>query len=253
MARLFRTVFWATFWGRVAAGIPVYIIVGIFAAICLALGLGGPDEWVSRVIPDLALWVTRFGLVTLGLLAIVAIIVVWRRTKPPLTAQKPTAKSNLPDKLPELGELFKSDFKEGKGGLRAIIDYGSKVDVVTGEKKETTEILYKIIKDFGSGAEFLSVYIPKSPHVIGLCELVIKEHKKWLTSDPLGLEIGGGGVTSPLVEKDLVFTGKVYVYHENSLTLTELGKLEDLYRTNGLKPQFRGSGYALAVSSAKKR
>lgn len=156
------------------------------------------------------------------------------------------------EELPRLKDLFETDFRgHSIGGLAVQIDCGTEVVLTTGEKEKKVEVLFKIIQDFGSHSQFLTVYIPESSDTFILCEFVAKQHKQWLQDMPIGLEVGGASGV-PSNDKDLLFTGRVYVYHETAMTLSQLGKLDDLYKELGLRPEFRGKSYALAISASKK-
>ena len=54
------------------------------------------------------------------------------------------------------------------------------------------------------------------------------------------------GDTAKIFSKDLHFSGRIYIYHEDDLTLQQLGFLEGLYKANNLSIQFRGSDYVVA-------
>jgi hypothetical protein len=54
------------------------------------------------------------------------------------------------------------------------------------------------------------------------------------TKDP-----GGPSISS----RDLVFSGRVYLYHEDEMTLKQKAELGDLFKANGASVIFRGLDY----------
>ena len=51
------------------------------------------------------------------------------------------------------------------------------------------------------------------------------------------------GDSATLDSKNIHFTRMIYIYHEDYLTLEQLGSLEGLYRAKNLSVQFRGRDY----------
>ena len=63
-------------------------------------------------------------------------------------------------------------------------------------------------------------------------------------------EAGGRGSQSFTKSTELVFTGRIFIYYEDSLTLAQLGKLAEVFAQNGSSPEFRSTSYAAAVWSS---
>ena len=48
---------------------------------------------------------------------------------------------------------------------------------------------------------------------------------------------------------ELVFTGRIYIYHETYLLPNKINSLLEDYKKNGLSPQFRGRDYHIMKNS----
>jgi len=103
--------------------------------------------------------------------------------------------------------------------------------------------------DFSARAAFVGFFIPSDPDTCEVCAY-ISDHVKW----PLEMAAGvpRGGRTGERTEsKDLVFTGRVFLYHESILTLQQRAELDKLYRGKGLEVHFRDHDYWLFQRMAR--
>lgn len=159
-------------------------------------------------------------------------------------------RGNNPNTLPRLADLFETDFLgKGAGGVQILVNSGQEIifkNKSDGQEQERVWINYKIDKDFGSNSSFLIVYIPKTERTFDTCVFVGLHAREWMQFSLGNWEIGNATGPSGR-ENDLVFTGKVYIYHETSMTLSQLGHLEDAFHEAGLRPEFRSTPYALNV------
>ena len=102
--------------------------------------------------------------------------------------------------------------------------------------------------NFESKSKFISVYVPHSSFgymtyeickkIPELCEVYLRDAADRVfvgSRDPADSSMEGSD--------QLIFTGKIFVYHEDELSLEELGSLESLYKSKKLFPQFRGLNY----------
>jgi hypothetical protein len=60
--------------------------------------------------------------------------------------------------------------------------------------------------------------------------------------------IGGFSTDSRMTSShELVFSGRIYIYHEDFFSLQQLASLERLYESKGLSVIFRGQSYMFSV------
>jgi hypothetical protein len=61
----------------------------------------------------------------------------------------------------------------------------------------------------------------------------------------MSVKTSGGVVGQMTNQDDLVFTGRIYIYHEGELSIEQRADLIRLYRSKQLDVQFRGTDYML--------
>lgn len=147
--------------------------------------------------------------------------------------------------MPTVLSLFMTDFKgKGSGGGISLSSDGR--DDLTLKNDAKLRIFFQVNEDYGNRSKFLSFYIQSSPQTYEAIELLAATYRKYLNAT---IKVEEGGVASSSVTKtrELVFTGRVFIYHEDTLSLSELGKLSDLYQSHGLSPKFLTTPYALSV------
>jgi hypothetical protein len=59
------------------------------------------------------------------------------------------------------------------------------------------------------------------------------------------IKVKNTGDSSSVDSSELVFTGRIYFYFEDDISLSQLGSLDILYREKSMSPQFRGPDYAI--------
>jgi hypothetical protein len=108
-------------------------------------------------------------------------------------------------------------------------------------------ILVVVYQDPRSGGEFLGFYVPGTPKTAGIVEDVFRHHIEIMNAvrGTGTVEIRGIGEPTGLNSKDTKFSGRVFVYYENEMTLQELAALDTFARTLGLKPTFRDQTYLM--------
>ncbi len=136
-----------------------------------------------------------------------------------------------------LEEMFKSDFSGGnKWSLSAT--YRSATDGTTVPIEEQMHL------DYQGYSRFLSFYLPVSTLTYEAC-LWIGDH----SSDIIGQfdknEVISRDATQPhgTSDKELKFSGRVFIYTLSDLTLAQQAELEQRYRANGLALEIRGLTY----------
>lgn len=150
-----------------------------------------------------------------------------------------SAKDTYSQEVPSLKKLFAEDFPTFMHS-----DAERKIGIKTGASESFIMILEKEYENFEAKSKFLGYYIPLSPHSYEICEYLPDLYKE--TMRDFGMhETQVGRVTELTMtsSKDLVFSGRVYVYHEYNFSLQQLASLERLYESKGLSVLFRGPSY----------
>jgi len=145
------------------------------------------------------------------------------------------------DQQPTIYSLYKHDFDstvrfsgpfsvKEKGTNRTIIEFDA-----------------QIYMDIPARTEFIGVYFPhtNAEDTFERCQLFSNYYKGIL-------DMKKPGITSAFVGEemmsadDLVFSGRVLIYHEDFLSLQQRASLETLYKSKNLSVQFRGPDYLSA-------
>ena len=153
------------------------------------------------------------------------------------TAVKPADAKPL-----RLWDLFLADFN-------TILKMHSDLPlIVNGIKVQVTVQAYF---DFTAKAEFVGFFIPSSVmDAYGTCVYLSGlDHSSALKHT--GVKTSGGVVGQMTDQDDLVFTGRVYLYHEPDLSIEQRAALLQMYRAKHLDVQFRGYEYLLMQDRAR--
>jgi hypothetical protein len=224
--------------GFIRATIALGVLAGISGLYLLMFGLLPAFKERSR-------W-PQIGMILFALGFFGCAVWYWN-DRPPATTPTPKLASLPP--MPSVFSLFMTDFtNKGSGGGITLL--GDAYAELTFADNTTLRFFYKIIQDFGSRSKFLVLYIPQSLHAYDAIEFLAEGYKQYLDTTMPYAESGGVGVQSFTKSSELIFTGRIFIYYENALTLTQLGKLTEAYTKNGSSPEFRSTTYALAVWSS---
>jgi hypothetical protein len=146
------------------------------------------------------------------------------------------------DRPKTLFELFNTDFSN-------LLKLSSEVTATIGNTDGTSHNIaakVSVYSDYIANSKFYSFYIPKSPvnQSFDVCTRLAKEYPNIINkiSDSVitsTKEPGGPSISS----RDLVFSGRIYLYHENDMSLKQKAELEDLFKANGAHIIFRGPDY----------
>jgi hypothetical protein len=138
---------------------------------------------------------------------------------------------------PSLHELYKSDFPTT---MRPSYDFD--VSFKDGTKVRVSAIEYL---DFQGKSKFMGFYIPQSVNTYDVCVAIADNYK----SNMNHLESSGtirawiSGESTQTSSHDLIFSGRIYIYHDDFMTLQQLATLESLYQSKGLSVVFRSDAY----------
>lgn len=174
----------------------------------------------------------------------------YRELQPPQmnpTAPKVEAK---PVEIPDLHKLFDKDFP-------SLLKIGAdrKIKAIKGTVETFVTISEKEYQDYQSKSKFLGYFIPLSPHAYGICEYLTDLYKITMKDLEASHELKFGLTTESNLTSstDLIFSGRIYIYHENFFTLQDLAALEQLYKSKGLSVIFRGNAYLQSAWDSKNK
>lgn len=244
-------------WGVVATVVPTLLALG-----WVAMGLNQPllaqisfsvaslifitkfIWWISLEHPFNASKIQIFLVIFIAV-GIVGILWVYslkwvNGLKPTLMQPSATAPINSkqkPKMPPSLHELYKSDFPTT---MRPSYDFDVSFKDGTKVRVSATEYL-----DFSGRSKFMGFYIPQSLNTYDVCVAIADNYKTNMNY----LESSGtirawiSGESAQTSSHDLIFSGRIYIYHDDFMTLQQLAKLESLYQSKGLSVVFRSDAY----------
>src|SRR5271157_578438 len=98
--------------------------------------------------------------------------------------------------------------------------------------------------------KFYGFFIPSSPRSYSLCEYLANNYRNIIqemesTCAETSCKFLGDSATTS--SRDLVFSGRIYLYHEDEMSLKQLAELERLFLSNGASIIFRGQAYLMVM------
>lgn len=162
---------------------------------------------------------------------------------------------------PTVHDLFLTDFP--------LLSRNGKAEAVSATStNKAVPIEFRVWYDLEANAKFVSIYVPFSPATFEALKSVAEGHKDILNAkiqsitapaNPadatrmilklrdsafVGITFKNPHDSSVVNPLDFISTGKIYLYYEYELSISQLGSLENLFQSNGLSPQFRSWDYA---------
>jgi hypothetical protein len=164
---------------------------------------------------------------------------------------KPSGQSLPP---PTLFSLFMSDLQPSKGMIwKAFSDF----DVGVGDKTEKVRIFYNIYDDFIAHSKYMAFYVPAifiqgtspSSQTFDIVRYLASGYPELLRDiqDNHWAEMKNLGDVSEESTKSVPFSGRIFFYCADNLSIEQLAELRALYQGHRVDAQFRGMDYALAV------
>lgn len=145
-----------------------------------------------------------------------------------------------PEKL-TVRDLYYTDFSSAVNGS---LHYGGFV-LQNGETKSQTHIEYVVIRQMEMGSKFLAFYIlytNETPHIcVSLADKTQYALGDWLEGRTDTEKIPGD--SEQLSSKDLVFSKRVFIYHEAYLSPEQIIEIRNAYHGQGLSVILRGTDY----------
>ena len=152
---------------------------------------------------------------------------------------------NVPMPLPPLKDHFMNDFDNGKDAV--AIQCNAKQTIQFPDASFEIEYLQQL--RFGAHAKFLVFYLPACGRTVSIAHFLAENIDDYLESHDLTMGVGGVGLVETR-EDNLVFTRKVFIYHEDVLTLSEQGQVDNIFREHSLVLQLRSTDYVLSCEKA---
>jgi hypothetical protein len=155
-----------------------------------------------------------------------------------------------------LDEIYASD-TNGLGNMENKWQVGVS-NAARGLERTTLTLRYRLYQDFNSNSDYVSIFIPTTHNA--LIDDETFNLVKWLRDEILPFRENlrnavGVGMSRPGVPyteaSGMRFSGRVYIYTMQPLTLVQLGQLTSWYETAGLALQIRGNEYWLANKDRK--
>ena len=100
----------------------------------------------------------------------------------------------------------------------------------------------QVYEDLSEHAMFVRFYIPRSAQAYKLCAALSEQSFKQFER-ARQISVTTVDSTQEMSTKDLTFTGRVFVYHEDHFEPMEIASLSKLYQAKGLSVVFRGPEY----------
>jgi len=201
-----------------------------------------------------AVLVTFFAMGCIGALTVFSFRYVDGKRQAKQGAQQtpaPVLSHAAPDKITvkaTLRELFENDFSDV---MKARRDYTFR-DKRTHKEVIITRQLYL---DYGQKVKFVGFFVPssgrKDRETRDACSFLAGHYEIGfeLEQEILG-SVALGQSTQVLGPTELAFMGRVYIYHEDLLSVQERAQIEKQFRSHGVSVVLRGPAYLLLTAAA---
>lgn len=164
-----------------------------------------------------------------------------RMLTPPHAGSAQTSKSGViaEEKPPTLLDLFlKTDFSN----TLKIAD-ADRLALQRKDDNSTLKIRTQIYADFGAKVQFVGFYVPSSPHTFDACMSLVPAVTSTIENAQKQLYVSSGYRGEQNTLKELVFSGRVMLYHEDFLSITQKAEIIKAYSAKGYDVNFRGPDY----------
>ena len=227
---------------RIIGGLAAFIVALWSVAQAIEYFLEKSPNWFISVTQWRRTHRRIFLALVFSLCTLVAIgVVVWGL---PFFVSKTTDKGETTVSIKQprtIKEHFENDFPE-------YMKIGNVATATHADGSPPAVIPWSVYYDFPKQAKFISLFVPDCDTTFGDCKFLteyIHEFLEKVEKDVSTSELSPGD-SDPIESKDVRFTGRVYIYHEGNLTVSEKGKLSDFYKERGMSVQLRGTDFAVA-------
>jgi len=155
-------------------------------------------------------------------------------TSPMSETARETQQSILPKPLEE---LFKTDFPGLGKKIRDL--------TLTFDGNDSIHCVMYVYQEFASGTEFIALYVPPCGLTSNVCDYFAHNYRKHYDElkRTIQMNVLGPGDFTHDRSADLAFSGRLYLYHADKLSLGELAEISNLLQSKGLNVKFRGAKY----------
>jgi hypothetical protein len=149
-----------------------------------------------------------------------------------------------PEQRLTLESLFKGDFP-------SLFKYSMVADPIVFEDGERVTVTSQEYGDFSAKSSFVGFYVPPTLKTFRVCVRLANSTQHFVNeiNKRMSMQMFD---TSGTKLKDLTFSGRVFIYHEEPLTLKQKSTLVDYYQSKNLAVEFRGLDYLQAVAIDRK-
>jgi hypothetical protein len=139
--------------------------------------------------------------------------------------------------------LWETDFNVGS--YKMLQDFETDLYTTDAKRLGRFDFGVGIYGSFDSKSVFMSLYVPGSAYGYELIKWLADGYRSYLDDATKNIRIWAApkGDNSQPISENLVFTNRIFIYHENIFTDAKVNELNTLYRSKGLDPVFRGLGY----------
>jgi hypothetical protein len=231
---------------------PHYLVAQVSFSISATLLMGRSGWWITFEQPSTVGWFQR---VTFTIVVFGAIGVLWEESIRWVNGLQPTSQSGAStaqtdEKPPTLLDLFKKDFANT---MKASDTDGDAYTIGTPDGS-TIKIKRQTYMDFDARTKFIGFYIsmPAPPttdfsgqKTAAACTELLSHNVVQETFDHFEKQVAvmGGYGDQMTTLKDLTFSGRVLIYHEEFLPIPAKAEILKAYEAKGMAVTFRGTDY----------
>ncbi len=245
-------------WGeKIYALISNPILWGFIALVLAAIAMSGKlSVAFSNLLIVVAFALGCFGIYRLGqglhftiilclvLGGLLTLVSWWIAPTQKITSLPAATEVQEPEKLKTLHDLFLTDFEK----TSAHGNY-----YLTKDGNVTYTVDYIIWLDMDSKTKYLSIFFLASDLLtLQACEFLIPKYDEIVNGNIQSL-LKGMKSTIPGAQietfDELIFSGRIYIYHETYLLPRRVEALTAKYKEHSLSPQFRGRDYLIMKNS----
>jgi hypothetical protein len=165
-----------------------------------------------------------------------------RSNTPPRILEYEDAKKRLdsdPDQL-TLHDLYLTDFQASE------VRHGSILNITgpPGPESRTVRVEATVIWQLEAGTEFVMYYIPSERETPEICMFIADEHVRLLhDAHLLGVEGKVPGESEQASSKGLVFSNRIFIYHEWYMSPEQIIQVRETYKAKGVTVLLRSADY----------
>jgi len=155
----------------------------------------------------------------------------------PEPVKTPQLKPETSEAPPTLSDLFKSDLGST---LKITTEDSIKVPWENGD---VTPIKAQLYTDFDAKVKFLGFYVPPSGRTYEICLRLVEAVEASIQNFQKNIGVSSGYRDERNKLQDLIFSGRVLIYHEDFLSIPEKAAIIQAYSAKHFDVQFRGPDY----------